>query len=63
MNSKLNIQGPEQMSILCMPSDAGHAVQIVRIRDVLGMIHLILVDKNIFIVNDRKDLTTWNDLS
>ena len=63
MNGNLDVQGSEQMSRVRMPSDSSRSGHVVRISDILGMIHLIPVDQYIFFVNDRIDLTTWNDLS
>ena len=61
MNKDFRPVGTEQMlRVFIHPSPK---TLVVNITDILGMVHMIPIARNKYIVNDRIDLTTWNDLS
>ena len=62
LNGNYQPQGPEEMTRVCLRT-SDDCSRIVRIRDILGMAHLIPIGNDRYIVNDRIDLTTWADLS
>jgi len=62
VNNEFGPVGNEQMTRVYMP-DATPRSAVVNITNIMGMVHMIPIAKNKFIVNDRIDLTTWNDLS
>jgi len=62
LNGNYRPQGSEGMTRVCEQT-SDDCDRIIRIRDILGMAHLIPTGNDRFIVNDRIDLTTWTDLS
>ena len=62
VNGNFAPRGPETMSRVQLRNE-NVCHRTVHTRDILGMVHLIPIGSDRFLVNDRIDLTTWYELS